>query len=108
MSKHEGYEQENYMANNNELLRQALSMLDRNNYVPLYSQVTDPLVSGQSVTSSRSRGPTASEAGVSDRAPCSLAIWPLISSVHCDLLVRLTPHPGTRSRCTAPRPFTYS
>ena len=52
------------MANNNELLRQALSMLDRNNYVPLCSQVTDPLVSGQSVTSSsRSRGPTGTAPG---------------------------------------------
>ena len=63
------------MANNNELLRQALSMLDRNNYVQLYSQVTDPLASGQSDTSSsRARGPTGTGPRVSGRARVYSAI----------------------------------
>ena len=63
------------MANNNELLRQAPSMLDRNNYVQLYSQVTDPLASGQSDTSSsRARGPNGTDSRVSGRATVYSAI----------------------------------
>ena len=97
------------MANNNELLRQALSMLDRIIYVQIYSQVTDPLASRQSDTSSsRARGPTGSEAGVSDRAPVALQSGLLSARYTATYLYGLSRILAPRSRCTAPRPFTYS